>query len=129
MLELSELTYTVFINVLIPIITIVIGYYTTKSIKKFETKTSMQLNIETETFINNKAENAIQYVGELAAQHLKKKMKMSSNEKLIHGINFLMENINIEIPKKLTKKEATQYIESALARTKGEGATKDNVIK
>jgi hypothetical protein len=108
-------------NTLIPIIIAFIGSLVSLILIKLKKKLNIQVAAETEAWLQNQAESAVQLVAEKAAARLKvEKVSFTKNEKLNIAIAAL-----ISKAPKLTREQADEYVHSALARIPGIGATGD----
>lgn len=119
------------VNVVLPIIGTIASYYVMVLIKKFETKTNIDINLRTEGLLMGLAEQGVQYAAERSKFHMKQVGKeWTSHEKLTSAIDFIMKRVDLSMPEtKLDKFQVEEYITAALARIPGEGATKDKVLK
>lgn len=103
----------------IPMLVALIGALISIALLKIKQKLNIQIAAETETWIQDQAENAVQMVAEKAAAKLKyDSLKLSNNAKLDMAIGSLI----TKVPK-ISKEQADVYIHAAIARIKGEGST------
>lgn len=126
--ELTELIFKYFVNVGIPIILSVVGFYVSKAIKAFEKKTKIDISSNVENLLRNLAEESVQYVAERVADELKhsnvtKRISGSGVQKLNAAVDFLMDRIELDMPEeRMTRYQAGKYVEAALNRIKKEDA-------
>lgn len=92
-------------------------------LNKVRQKYGLQVSAANEQWIKDQAEHAVQYVAEIAAKKAKVedgKMKLSGNALLSTAISLVVANVP-----KMTREQAAVYVQAALARIPGLGATGD----
>ncbi|MGE4319641.1 MAG: hypothetical protein AB7E96_12155 [Deferribacterales bacterium] len=105
-------------GVVIPSVVGIVGVLVALLLKRLETRYGIQVKAENQQYIRTMAEEAVQYVAEIAAAKAKTKLGMSSEEKKQTAI----EKLKTAVPS-LAYKEADEAIHAALARVVGAGAT------
>jgi TM2 domain-containing membrane protein YozV len=104
---------------IIPLIVAVVGAMLSLVLGKLKAKYNIQLQTETQAWIERQADAAVRMVSEKAAAKIKwEKIRISSNEKLEMAIAALVSRVPA-----ITPDQADLYVHAALARIKGEGAS------
>jgi NADH:ubiquinone oxidoreductase subunit 5 (subunit L)/multisubunit Na+/H+ antiporter MnhA subunit len=116
---LGDAVHQLINGTVIPMIVSIVGVLLSMVLLKLKKKFNVQIAAETETWIQNQAENAVQMVAEKAAAKLKyNDLKLTPSQKLDTAIASLI----TKVPE-ISKEQADVYVHAALARIKGEGAT------
>lgn len=124
MVSFDAQMYKVTIQIVLPLVLTAMGTMVSWLLKVMKDKYTLDIKMEREEWILWKVEDAIRLAAENSA--LKQKLEgtgFTSNEKLQTAINFVM----AKVPE-MTREQAADYIQSVLAKTAGEGATKDEII-
>lgn len=122
---LSEALSGVMLNTVLPVAVSLIGGLVALVLAKLRQKLNIQIAKETDAWIQQQAEAAVQMVAEKAAARLKyNTMIMTKNQKLDMALAALLAKVPA-----ISKEQADSYIHAALARIAGVGATGDKSLR
>ncbi|HSW64298.1 MAG TPA: hypothetical protein VLH56_13470 [Dissulfurispiraceae bacterium] len=122
---LSEALSGVMLNTVLPVAVSLIGGLVALVLAKLRQKLNIQIAKESDAWIQQQAEAAVQMVAEKAAARLKyNTMIMTKNQKLDMALAALLAKVPA-----ISKEQADSYIHAALARIAGVGATGDKSLR